>query len=115
MKRGKFLMTTVTTGLLVAGVMAAGRASLNTPGLLFLAGQLKIAAGDTESGMKLLSRVAREPAATSNSMSLSEKPSPIASSPCKKSEGQPVRKAKAETVRVKYAPDPTLAQIAARE
>lgn len=114
MKRGKFMMTTVTTGLLVAGLMAAGRAGLNSPGLLFLAGQLKIAAGDTESGMKLLSRAAAEPAASSNSMLLSEKPSPISSGPCKKS-GAPVVKAKVETPRIKYAPEPTLARVATPE
>ena len=61
MKRGSFLMTTVATGLMVAGLLTVGRAGLKSQGFLFLAGQLKIAAGDTDSGMKLLAMAATGP------------------------------------------------------
>jgi hypothetical protein len=116
MKRGSFLMTTVATGLMVAGLMTVGRAGLKSQGFLFLAGQLKIAAGDTDSGMKLLARAASGPELNSTSMLASEKPSAVSASPekkpCPKMNMAPVvRKEKPEPlkVKVKFAPEPTLA------
>jgi len=86
MKHGGFWTTTVATGLMVAGLMTIGRAGLKSQGFLFLAGQLKIAAGDTDSGMKLLARAASGPDMSSNSMLSSEKESVIAEKkPCPKS------------------------------
>jgi hypothetical protein len=121
MKRGSFLMTTVATGLMVAGLMTVGRAGLKSQGFLFLAGQLKIAAGDTGSGMKLLARAASGPEFNSNSMLASEKESAVTAAtekkPCPKMNVMPVvRKDKPEPVKmkvtVKYAPEPTMASLA---
>jgi hypothetical protein len=117
MKRGNFLMTTVATGLMVAGLMTVGRAGLKTQGFLFLAGQLKIAAGDTDSGMKLLAQAASGPEMSSNSMLASEKLSavvaPAEKKPCPKMNVVPVvRKDKPELkVKAKFAPEPTMASL----
>ena len=123
MKRGSFLMTTVATGLMVAGLLTVGRAGLKSQGFLFLAGQLKIAAGDTDSGMKLLAMAATGPEMNSNSMLASEKPSGVSTAstekkPCQKMNAAPIiRKAKSETtqLKAKYAPEPTLASLARYE
>lgn len=119
MKRGGFWMTTVATGLMVAGLMTVGRAGLKSQGFLFLAGQMKIAAGDTDNGMKLLARAATGPELNSNSMLASEKPSVVAARPCAHPQApapavQPapaIRKVKASTVEIKAAPEPTMAML----
>jgi len=113
MKHGGFWTTTVATGLMVAGLMTIGRAGLKSQGFLFLAGQLKIAAGDTDSGMKLLARAASGPDMSSNSMLSSEKESVIAEKkPCPKSMTAPAApKMKITTVMPTYAPEPTMAMI----
>ena len=113
MKRGSFWMTTVATGLMVAGLMTVSRAGLKSQGFLFLAGQMKIASGDTDSGMKLLARAATGPDLNSNSMLASEKPSPVVEKPCQKLNGTPaVRKAeKSMTQKTAYAPEPILASL----
>ena len=46
MKRGGFWMTTVAAGMAVLGLMTVGRAGLKSQAVLFLQGQMKIAAGD---------------------------------------------------------------------
>jgi len=123
MKRGSFLMTTVATGLMVAGLLTVGRAGLKSQGFLFLAGQLKIAAGDTDSGMKLLAMAATGPEMNSNSMLASEKPSGVSTAstekkPCQKMNAAPIiRKEKSETtqLKAKYAPEPTLASLVPHE
>lgn len=121
MKRGNFLMTTVATGLMVAGLMTVGRAGLKSQGFLFLAGQMKIAAGDTDSGMKLLARAASGPEFNSNSMLASEKDSAVTTAAekksCPKMNVVPVvRKDKPEPVKMKvtvqHAPEPTMAALA---
>jgi hypothetical protein len=123
MKRGSFLMTTVATGLMVAGLLTVGRAGLKSQGFLFLAGQMKIAAGDTDSGMKLLAKAASGPEMNSNSMLASEKPAVISTAaaekkPCPKMNAAPVIwKVKSDTtqIKVKFAPEPTLASLAPHE
>ncbi len=123
MKRGSFWTTTVATGLMVAGLMTVGRAGLKSQGFLFLAGQMKIAAGDTDSGMKLLAKAASGPEMNSNSMLASEKPSIMATAapekkPCPKMNAAPViRKVKSETTQFKtrFAPEPTLAALGPHE
>ena len=121
MKRGSFWTTTVATGLMVAGLMTVGRAGLKSQGFLFLAGQIKIAAGDTDSGMKLLARAASGPEMNSNSMLASEKPAVISAAekkPCQKMNAAPViRKVKSETTQFKtrFAPEPTLAALGPHE
>ncbi len=113
MKRGSFWMTTVATGLMVAGLMTVSRAGLKSQGFLFLAGQMKIASGDTNSGMKLLARAANGPDLNSNSMLASEKPSPVVEKPCQKLNTTPaVRKVeKNVTQEAAHAPEPTLASL----
>ena len=112
MKHGGFWTTTVATGLMVAGLMTIGRAGLKSQGFLFLAGQLKIAAGDTDSGMKLLARAASGPDMSSNSMLTSEKESVIAEKkPCPKSMPATAPKMKMTTVKPSHAPEPTIAMI----
>lgn len=58
MKHGGFLMT-IGTGLLMAGSLTAGRSAMQSPSLLYLAGQLKMAVGDTDSGMRLMNEAAK--------------------------------------------------------
>lgn len=118
MKRGSFLATTVATGLMVAGLMTVGRAGLKSQSFLFLAGQIKIAAGDTDSGMKLLAKAASGPELNTTSMLASEKPTVMETvsekKPCPKVNVAPaVRKEKPAPwkANVKYAPEPTLASL----
>jgi hypothetical protein len=109
--------------LMVAGLLTVGRAGLKSQGFLFLAGQLKIAAGDTDSGMKLLAMAASGPEMNSNSMLASEKPSIVSAAarekkPCPKMNAAPaVRKVKSETTqfKAKFAPEPTLASLGTHE
>jgi len=54
MKHGKFWMTTVGAGLAIAGMMTVSHAAMQNSAFLFLAGQMKVAAGYTESGMQLM-------------------------------------------------------------
>lgn len=58
MKHGGFWMT-IGTGLLMAGSLTAGRSAMQSPSLLYLAGQLKMAVGDTDSGMRLMNEAAK--------------------------------------------------------
>lgn len=60
MKHGNFWMTTVGAGLVIAAMMAAGRTAAQNPTVLFLAGQLKVATGHTEDGMRLLNEAAAQ-------------------------------------------------------
>lgn len=61
MKRGGFWLTTVAAGVAVLGLMTAGRAGLKSHAALFLQGQMKIAAGDTDTGLKLLAEASSRP------------------------------------------------------
>jgi hypothetical protein len=58
MNHGKFWMTTIGAGLAIAGMMTASHAAMRSSTFLFLAGQLKVAAGYTESGMQLMNEAA---------------------------------------------------------
>ena len=60
MKRG-FWLTTVAAGMAVLGLMTVGRAGLKSQSVLFLQGQMKIATGDTDSGLKLLAEASSRP------------------------------------------------------
>lgn len=60
MKHGNFWMTTVGAGLVIAAMMAAGRTAAQNPTYLFLAGQLKVATGHTEDGMRLMNEAAAQ-------------------------------------------------------
>lgn len=58
MKHGNFWMTTIGAGVVIAGMMAAGRTAMQSPALLFLAGQLKVAVGRTDEGLRLMNQAA---------------------------------------------------------
>ncbi len=60
MKFGNFWMTTVGAGVVIAGMMTAGHAAMQSPTVLFLAGQLKIATGNTEAGLRLMNEAAAQ-------------------------------------------------------
>lgn len=60
MKHGNFWMTTIGAGVVIAGMMTAGRAALQSPAILFLAGQLKVAVGQTDEGMRLMNQAASQ-------------------------------------------------------
>ncbi len=60
MKHGNFWMTTIGAGVVIAGMMSAGRAAMQTPAFLFLAGQIKVATGQTEAGMRLMNEAASQ-------------------------------------------------------
>lgn len=58
MKHGGFWIT-IGTGILMAGSLTAGRSAMQSPSVLYLAGQLKMAVGDTDSGMRLMNEAAK--------------------------------------------------------
>ncbi len=120
MKRGGFWMTTVAVGVAVLGLMTAGRAGLKSHAVLFLQGQMKIAAGDTETGLKLLAEASSRPqmgASLTNPLETVSQPVKAAKpeKPCKRwsvTNPAPERKASpTEQVSVKPAPEPTLASL----
>jgi len=58
MKQANFWVTTFGTGVVIAGMITASHSAVQSPTLLFLAGQLKIAAGQTQDGMRLMNQAA---------------------------------------------------------
>ena len=60
MKRSSLLATIVGSALLVGGAMVTAPQVTANPSLLYLAGQAKMALGDTPGGLQLISRAARE-------------------------------------------------------
>lgn len=119
MKRGGFWMTTVTTGVAVLGLMTVGRAGFRSQAVLFLQGQMKIAAGDTESGLRLLAEVSSRPQMGSSATNPVENASETIKSPCrswaksKPNSGSEPKVIRTEQVshNVKPAPVPTLASL----
>ncbi len=114
MKRGGFWATTVATGLLVAGLMTVGRAGLRSQGWLYLQGQMKIAAGDTDSGLKLLAAATTEPKVSTESSNPQEAATrPVApEGPCHGSIAPPKQNRVIEKAqKVRAAPEPTLASL----
>jgi hypothetical protein len=112
MKRGGFWKTTVATGLLVAGLMTVGRAGLRSQGLLFLQGQMKIAAGDTDSGLKLLAEAASGPKIGTGLNNPLETVSAEPEKRCRKAASAPrVSRASRELPKIKHAPEPTIAGL----
>jgi hypothetical protein len=114
MKRGGFWMTTVATGLAVVGLMTVGRAALNSQGVLFLQGQMKIATGDTDSGLKLLAAASSQPETGPSQTVSSESASAAAEKPCnrKTAVAQKVNRPERTSLKLKPAPEPTLANMA---
>lgn len=122
MKRGGFWMTTVAAGVAVLGLMTVGRASLKSQAVLFLQGQMKIAAGDTDTGLKLLAEASTRPqmgASLTNPLETVSEPVKAAKpeKPCKGwSVTYPAPKSMASrteqvSVKIKPAPEPTLASL----
>jgi hypothetical protein len=60
MKRSSILVTVVGSALLMGGAMFKAPRVTANPSLLYLAGQAKMALGDTTGGLQLISRAARE-------------------------------------------------------
>jgi hypothetical protein len=60
MKRSGILVTVVGSALLMGGAMFKAPRVTANPSLLYLAGQAKMALGDTAGGLRLISRAARE-------------------------------------------------------
>src|SRR3954452_20603563 len=60
MKRSSILVTVVGSALLMGGAMYKAPRVTANPSLLYLAGQAKMALGDTTGGLQLISRAARE-------------------------------------------------------
>jgi hypothetical protein len=80
MKHGNFWMTTIGTGLLIAGMMIVGRTAMQSPAMLFLAGQLKVAVGKTEDGIRLMNQAAtKEEAGTVHAAEPVAKPTEVCS------------------------------------
>lgn len=104
MKRSGILMT-IGTGLMMAGLLTAGRAAMKSPTLLYLAGQLKMAAGDKAAGMELMSAAASDRNSKSDVVLAAE---PVTEANCERTskiEKKPVRTAK---VVKKVASEPVL-------
>lgn len=124
MKRGGLWMTAVTAGVAVLGLMTVGRAGLRSQGILFLQGQMKIAAGDTDSGLRLLAEASSRPqmgASLTDPLEATSQPvkPDEPKKPCKNwSLAQPhsvavrkVNRTEQVSVTVKPAPEPTLASL----
>src|SRR4051812_22476066 len=60
MKRSSILVTVVGSALLMGGTMYRAPRVTANPSLLYLAGQAKMVLGDTNGGLQLISRAARE-------------------------------------------------------
>jgi hypothetical protein len=124
MKRGGFWITTVATGVAVVGLMTAGRAGLRSQAVLFLQGQMKIAAGDTDTGLRLLAEASSRPqtreSATNSLQTASEPRKTESKKPCRdwtkstlnSSAERKVSRA-GQKLNVKSAPEPTLASLEA--
>ncbi len=117
MKRGGFWMTAVATGVAVLGLMTVGRAGLKSQGLLFLQGQMKIAAGDTDSGLRLLAEASSRPqmgASLTNPLETASQPAKAAQpeKPCRKlTAAESPNRTEQALLKVKPAPEPTLASL----
>jgi hypothetical protein len=117
MKRGGFWMTTVATGLAVVGLMTVGRAALNSHGVLFLQGQMKIAAGDTDSGLKLLAAASSRPQMNASLIDPLERGAAVKAvedqKACPKvSSVSKVGPSERVSLKMKPAPEPTFASLA---
>jgi hypothetical protein len=121
MKRG-FWLTTVAAGMAVLGLMTVGRAGLKSQSVLFLQGQMKIATGDTDSGLKLLAEASSRPqmgASLTDPLETESQPAKAAKPEkrCKNwSVTYPVAERKARrteqvSIEAKAAPEPTLASL----
>lgn len=123
MKRGGFWMTTVAAGMAVLGLMTVGRAGLKSQAILFLQGQMKIASGDTDNGLRLLAEASSRPqmgASLTNPLETVSEPLKATKpeKPCKGwSVTYPMPEPKASrtdeqvSVKIKPAPEPTLASL----
>lgn len=124
MKRGGFWMTTVTAGMAVLGLMTVGRAGLKSHAALFLQGQMKIATGDTDTGLKLLAEASSRPqmgASLTNPLEKASQPVKAAEpkKPCKNwAASEPSAAPIANpnrfpqvSLKLKPAPEPTLASM----
>ena len=124
MKRGGFWMTTVAAGVVVLGLMTVGRAGLKSHAALFLQGQMKIAAGDTDTGLRLLAEASSRPqmgASLTNPLENASQPVKAAEpkKPCKNwavSEPSAATDVKTNqfpqiSLKIKPAPEPTLASL----
>ncbi len=120
MKRGGFWMTTVAATAAVMGLMTVGRAGLKSQAVLFLQGQMKIAAGDTDSGLKLLAAASSRPHMGQPDQYLETVSQPVkASKPEKSCKGwslvlpRLLKTSRTEqvSVKIKPAPEPTLASL----
>lgn len=60
MKRSSILVTVIGSALLMGGAMYKAPRATASPSLLYLAGQAKMALGDTSGGLQLISRAARQ-------------------------------------------------------
>jgi hypothetical protein len=74
MKYGNLWTSTIGAGVLVASMMTAGRTALQSPAFLFLAGQVKIAVGNTDDGIRLMKAAANQRNTETNKVHAAEKP-----------------------------------------
>ncbi|HEU5404329.1 MAG TPA: hypothetical protein VFU86_23480 [Terriglobales bacterium] len=125
MKRGGFWVTTVAAGVAVLGLMTMGRAGLKSQTALFLQGQMKIAAGDTDSGLRLLTEASSHPQPGSLRAPLEnasqEVKAGVPGKPCRKwtislpntATGRRMSGREQVSVKIPPAPEPTLASLVA--
>lgn len=123
MKRGGFWMTTVMAGVAVLGLMTVGRAGLRSQTALFLQGQMKIASGDTDTGLRLLAEASTRPQGEDPRAQLENANQEVKlgepSTPCRKwatpqSRSVTDRRVSGErqiSVKMPPAPEPTLASL----
>jgi len=84
MKYGNVWTSTIGAGVVIAGMMTAGHTALQSPALLFLAGQIKVAIGNTDEGIRLMNAAASQRNNETNKVHAAEKPAAADNEVCTK-------------------------------
>lgn len=84
MKYGNLWTSTIGAGVVIAGMMTAGRTALQSPAFLFLAGQFKVAVGNTDEGIRLMNAAANQRNTETDKVHAAEKPTAADTEVCTK-------------------------------
>lgn len=84
MKYGNVWTSTIGAGVVIAGMMTAGHAAMQSPAFLFLAGQIKVAIGNTDEGIRLMNEAASQRNGEMNKVHAAEKPAAADNEVCTK-------------------------------
>lgn len=74
MKYGNLWTSMIGAGVVIAGMITAGRTALQSPAFLFLAGQFKVAVGNTDDGLRLMKAAANQRNTEADRVHAAERP-----------------------------------------